>query len=404
MTIDLTEKYFKKDPKLGFYTVGDRIHYIKSQALIEATQTNQFPHWNFNNDIFGMLDWATEPADDIRELYRQRAQQLRDRYDWIRVEASGGGDSTTAIFSFLLNGIHLDEVVFRYPSKGEKDVTDNPHDTRPENTLSEFRFAAKPLLQWIEKNYPKTKITIHDYSEFILDCDFDDTWVLKGKDYFQIAHVFKHDPIGMNEHRKLADTGREICVLYGIDKPKMCIKDNKWYLYFLDLQANHSNPVTEGYTNISIEYFYWTADLPAIPQKQAHIIRNWFMRHENQHLQYLLRWPNSSISNRTTYEQIVKPLIYPDYDPQTFQTAKPTNSFYNEMDHWFAVNFSESDAYKKQLAGQQLLVDMIDSKYFNYELGRPVGFVGFLSPFYCIGDATPAKERMIKVKIQDRFE
>jgi hypothetical protein len=84
---------------------------------------------------------------------------------------------------------------------------------------------------------------------------------------------------------------------------------------------------------------------------------------------------------------MVKPLIYPDYDPATFQTSKPTNSFYNEMDYWFAENFKDTAAFRAQTAGQQLLVDKIDPKYFNNELGRPVGFVGFLSPFYCLGDA-----------------
>ena len=35
----------------------------------------------------------------------------------------------------------------------------------------------------------------------------------------------------------------------------------------------------------------------------------------------------------------------------------------------------------------KLLVDNIDLKYFNTELGRPVGFIGFLSPFYDLGPA-----------------
>jgi hypothetical protein len=84
---------------------------------------------------------------------------------------------------------------------------------------------------------------------------------------------------------------------------------------------------------------------------------------------------------------MVKPLIYPDYDPATFQVAKPTNSFYNEMDFWFYKNFKETRAFQIWEAGLKLLVDNIDDKYFNKELGRAVGFVGFLSPFYCLGPA-----------------
>jgi hypothetical protein len=373
--------------KLGYYHVGDKTFYGKVEALIEATKTGHFPEWQFNRTVFDNITWETEPLVGLRELYRMRAQQLREQYDWIRVEASGGGDSTTAIYSFLNNGIHLDEVVFRYPKTGEKNVHNDPYNTKCENTLSEWEFAAKPLLNWISANHPAVKITMHDYSENMIKGEVDETWVFKSKDYFQPGHAFKHDNVGYIDHRRDADRGKRICVLYGIDKPKMCIRDGKWYVYFMDLQANHSNSVVGDYDNITNEYFYWTPDLPEIVHKQAHIIKNWFMLPQNKFLQYLVRWPNHSIANRTAYEQMVKPLIYPDYDPATFQVAKPTNSFYNEMDFWFYSNFKDTDAYRAWQAGLKLLVSHIDDKYFNKQMGAPVGFVGFLSPFYCLGPA-----------------
>lgn len=393
----------EQNPKLGYYTVGENTYFSKVQALLDSTQSGNFPHWNFNNEIFGQLNWLAEPETDLRELYRLRAQQLRDRYDYIRIEASGGGDSTTAIFSFLLNDIHLDEVVFRYPKSADKGLTGDPYNTKAENTLSEFDFAAKPLLDWVKTNYPKVKITLHDYSENIVDKAIDETWVLQGKDYFQLAHVFKHDPLGYIEHKRYADSGKNICVLYGIDKPKMCIKDNKWYVYFMDLQANHANSVVEEYSNITNEYFYWTPDFPEIINKQAHLIKNWFNQPQNSYLQYLIRWPNHNIAQRTTYEHLVKPLIYPDYDPLTFQTSKPTNSFYNEMDHWFYANFQETESFQVQQAGLQLLVDKIDNKFFNMSTGKPTGFTGFLSPFYCLGDAVQTiKVKRFVTEISDR--
>jgi len=377
----------ENNPKLGYYMVRDKQFFTKPQALVEATKSGHFPEWHFNRPVFEKIVWDQEPETDLRLLYRLRAQQLREKYDWIRVEASGGGDSTTAIFSFLLNGIHLDEVVFRYPKTGEKNMSNDPYNTKCENTLSEWEFAARPLLNWIAQNYPAVRCTVHDYSENMLAGSTDETWVFNTKDYFQPGHAFKHDNIGMIDHRKDADAGKRICVLYGIDKPKMCIRNGMWYVYFMDLQANHSNSVVYEYNNITNEYFYWTPDLPEIVHKQAHLIKNWFMLPQNKFLQYLVRWPNHSIAHRTAYEQMVKPLIYPDYDPATFQVAKPTNSFYNEMDHWFYVNFKETRAFQVWQAGLDLLVKNIDAKYFNNELGRPVGFVGFLSPFYCLGPA-----------------
>ena len=373
--------------KLGYYTVGQVRHYIKPKALIAATEANQFPEWNFNRDAFGSYNWSVEPETNLKELYRMRAQQLRDRYDYIRLEVSGGGDSATAAFSFILNGIHLDEVVFRYPKTGEKNVTDDPFNTKPENTLSEWKYAAQPLLQWIATHAPRTRITMHDYSEDMLASNHDESWIFRTKDYFQPGHVFKHTVDAVDSHKKTLDQGKSVCMLWGVDKPKVCIKDKKWYLYFMDVQANNANPEVGQWDNVTNEYFYWTPDLPELLCKQAHTIRKWFDLPSNIYLQHLARWPNYSFAQRTTFEHIIKPLLYPDYDPTTFQTSKPTNSFYNEMDQWFYTNFQNTHAWNVWQAGLKHLVDNIDKKYFNYELGRPVGFVGFISPFYYLGDA-----------------
>ena len=377
----------EQNPKLGFYMVGGQRHYVKPQALIAGTQSNQFPEWDFNRAVFDDYVWHTEPELDLQALYRMRAQQLRDQYDYIRLEVSGGGDSATAAYSFINNGIHLDEVVFRYPKTGEKNVTDDPFNTKPENTLSEWRYAAQPLLQWIATHSPRTRITVHDYSEDMLSRGHDESWIFRTKDYFQPGHAFKHTVDAVDSHKHTLDRGLRVCMLWGVDKPKVCIRDQKWYLYFMDIQANNANPEVGEWDNITNEYFYWTPDLPELLCKQAHIIRRWFDLPHNKYLQHLARWPNHSFAQRTTFEHIIKPLLYPDYDPATFQTSKPTNSFYNEMDHWFYTNFQHTQAYRAWQAGLKYLVDNIDAKYFNYEMGRPVGFVGFISPFYYLGDA-----------------
>lgn len=377
----------EQNPKLGFYTVGNEKFFSKPMALTRATETGIFPEWNFNNEIFSQQNWNVEPNISIHELYKMRAQQLREKYDYIRLEFSGGGDSTTALYSFVNNGIHIDEVVFRYPKTGEKNVSDDPFNYKPENTLSEARYAAYPVLNWLTTAAPQTKITEHDYSENMLNQTYDESWVMKTKDYFQPGHAFKHSATGYKGHKNLADTGKRICILYGVDKPKLCIKDKKWYAYFIDIMANHSMGDFGDYTNLTNEYFYWTPDLPELFVKQCHIVRNWFMLEQNKHMQYVCRWPNYSYTHRTTYEHLIKPLIYPDYNQETFQTSKPTNSFYNEMDHWFYTNFKKTIQYQKWQAGLAHLVNTIDGKYFNREMGQPVGFVGFLSPFYYLGDA-----------------
>ena len=72
----------ENNPKLGYYTVGEERIYIKPRALIRATETGHFPEWNFNRDVFDPYPWDQEPETALKELYRIRAQQLRDRYDY----------------------------------------------------------------------------------------------------------------------------------------------------------------------------------------------------------------------------------------------------------------------------------------------------------------------------------
>ena len=379
--------HLEKNPSLGYYTVGTKQFFSKPEALIDATNTNQFPTWHFNHDIFGDINWTIEPSEDLRTLYKLRAQQLRDKYDYIRLEFSGGGDSTTTMYAFLKNNIHLDEIVFRYPKLGEKNVSDDPFNTKPENTLSEYRYAAKPLLDWVATHHPRTKITFHDYTENMLKSRHDESWVYQTRDYFQPGHLFKHTVAAVDEHKLFLDRGKSTCILWGIDKPKICIKDKKWYLYFMDVQANCANPNLDNYTNVVNEYFFWTPDMPKLLAKQAHMVTKWFMLPSNQHLQHLTRWPNYSFAQRTSFEHLIKPLIFPDYDMTLFQTSKPTNSFYNEMDNWFYQNFKETYAWNAWQAGLKYLVGNIDNKYFNKEMGNPVGFVAFISPFYYLGEA-----------------
>lgn len=375
----------EQNSKLGFYTVGNKIFHNKPQALLEATRTGQFPHWNFNRDVFSHIDTTVEPTLGLQDLYRMRAQQLRDSYDYIRLEFSGGSDSATVLYSFVNNGIHLDEVVFRYPAQGDKNLGPDAKNMKAENTLSEWHFAAKPMLQRLAVTNPEIKITMHDFSDNILKYQGDESWVNNAKDYLHPEHTFKHDPMGMDGHRDLAESGKRICILYGVDKPKVCIKDGRWWLYFLDIQANHSQNQRGPYDNVTTEYFYWQADLPELIIKQAHVIRNWFMTDHARHLQFLVRWPNHSVAQRGAYEQLAKPLIYPDYDPTTWQTTKSTNNFYSEMTWWFFKNFKETHFYQVWEAGLAHMVNTIDPKFFTYEQGRAVGFVGFMDQFYDLG-------------------
>ena len=76
----------EKNDKLGFYQLGEEKFHNKVQALIQGTQRNQFPEWNFNRATFDNVNWLEEPEANLLELYRIRAQQIREKYDYVRLE------------------------------------------------------------------------------------------------------------------------------------------------------------------------------------------------------------------------------------------------------------------------------------------------------------------------------
>lgn len=387
--------------KLGYYLVNNKIFYNKFQAMIEARPTNSPIRWFFNEETFVPFDWSHEPEADITELYRRRAQQLRDKYDWIMIESSGGADSTTAIFSFLLNGIHLDEIVYRYSELGGKVWETNVIDQTASNQLSEWEYAERPLLQWVADNFPQTKITMLDYSENIRndhEFDKDESWVFTTKHFISPCYTMGKFDNYHDSFKQQADQGQKICIIYGADKPKIFIKDNRYFLYFMDHFTGHSTPEVGAYTNVTNEPFYWTPDMPELIAKQAHMVRAWFEQPANRKFVEAIRWPHHvNMKTRTLYEQIVRNIIYPHYDMNTFQTAKPFTNIVNEHDDWFFKNFSDSRVHSVWKAGIDLLLDNIDSQYIIRKPGTDLAtdVHVFHSPYYYFGECKIAEHQPV---------
>ena len=75
--------------KKGIYIVGSKHFITKHNALIEVSETKQKLKWDFNTDIFAQE--CQRPQMDVRliDLYKQRALQLRDKYDYLILSYSG---------------------------------------------------------------------------------------------------------------------------------------------------------------------------------------------------------------------------------------------------------------------------------------------------------------------------
>jgi len=359
-----------KNPALGYYQIGNTHYWDKASALMAGTKAGlkyKDLHWNFNDSVFGNFDWTVEPPGDIRNYYHLRARQIREKYDYVILNFSGGSDSATVLFSFIQQGLHLDEVVVRHATTGTSKFTPSNKNYDASNEFSEYEYAAKPMLKWLEKVSPRTKITVHDFSKDVLDENlvWDENFIHWTGDYVTPGCIVRYNHVTNLEHLRTFDKGKKVGIIFGVDKPRVLLDNGGVYLKFVDRPVHIAQPATvnNGFTNTEVELFFWSPELPELISKQCHLIKNWFELPHNQRLSYMLAadWQLSPI-NRTIYEACIKGTIYPDYDLNTFQTNKPVKALFQEWDYWLE-DFKNSDGYKTFMRGMIHLYNNIDEDF-----------------------------------------
>ena len=94
----------------GYYEVGNSFmargikqFESKIDALVYATKSNDFVRWNFHDSIW--KNSTNTINANLKYLYKLRAEQLRDNYDYLILNYSGGMDSWTILNTFLSNDI-----------------------------------------------------------------------------------------------------------------------------------------------------------------------------------------------------------------------------------------------------------------------------------------------------------
>ena len=376
------------NPKLGFYRVGDKTFNSKIEACQVSTTTNQHPTWHFNDAVWNRQPWHIEPEIDILELYRLRAKQIREQYDYVTIFYSGGSDSHSLVQAFIESGSHIDEIVTIWNRELDNKYISSSDVVDARNVEAEFDFTTRPGLDWIKSVSPKTKITYKDISKKIvsaLDQSDGAEWLKTTQEHLNPQILTRWSVTRDRDQKIQLDRGKKNAIVVGIDKPKVCIKDGNYYLYFVDIICNiYSNGVNDqAYNNVEYVFFYWAPDMPEIVRKQAHMIKKWFEC--NPALKPLLNWPAKDWAQRTTYETIVRSIIYPQWPLDTFQVRKVTSIVYNEWDHWFYKNFHNTSAYANWEEGINTVQKTIDHKYLTYNVdGIFDGFVGMINGHFSL--------------------
>jgi hypothetical protein len=305
----------------GFYTVGGLMFLSKSAAYYYSLQTQQPITWYFHNHIWDKF-YSTKKDNlghaNLDLLYKKRAQQLRDSYDYLILHYSGGADSHNVLQTFISAGIHIDEVFVRRHDRVESKLyTPDPTNTSPENILSEYDFAQLPTLRYLAINHPKIKLTTCEVFDENPEKLINDDAFLTMPHTMSLMDNFRQGARSPNEKR-LKDKGLKIANIFGNDKPIVYTKGNDCYMTFTD------SGLSAGLGLENVEAFYWTADMPELPFEQAFAVFEHFKKDKtNRWTIDINEFGSLQRQSSDLRENIMKSVLYKTtWDFKTFQTSK----------------------------------------------------------------------------------
>lgn len=342
-----------RQDKFGFYYFDNLHFYSKLEAIQASEKHNKTLQWNFNDEVYSSYDWSIEPIESLEDLYRDRAQQIRDKYDYLILWLSGGADSANILNAFINNDIKIDEVAsyVNYEATGDK-----------YNFLNgEIYNVAIPMVEKAKEKQPWLKHTLIDLPSLTMDhfaqhgTKFD--WIYHMNWYLTPNSMTRQDiKMKIPEWANMINSGKKVCFLHGVDKPRVTCNRNKgqYHFKFVDLI---DNSVT---ANMQIndnpwefdELFYWSPDAPKIPIKQGHVIKQ-YMKTATEYITLVEEQKKrkkycvvSSINEEFYFLELIKlnSLIYPWHTPVMYQVKAPS-LFFTPRDEWF-FKLPDSDPAK----------------------------------------------------------
>jgi hypothetical protein len=264
--------------KHGYYLANG----IKTFSKFEAWQLSGNDiskiKFIFNDDVFGTYNWSKEPEEDIYELYRRRAHQLRKDYDYIVLIYSGGIDSHTILETFLNNNLRIDEIC---------SFSNNDVQAKTEKFNQEIYNAAIPFVETLDLKKLGTKFRLVNIGQMIID-QMSDEYHLENFKHYSITtplwrtavsnHILKSNIV---DHRKLVESGKRVCYIWGHEKPTMRVIDQHYCLTIPDgfsgfgaKQYNNRKVLKNNFDNFYDEAFYICREVPEISIKQGHMLAN----------------------------------------------------------------------------------------------------------------------------------
>jgi hypothetical protein len=382
--------------KTGYYVVKDKIFRHKIYAMQEATRLKlgaEGIKWIFNDNVYDAQNWKNTPNISLLELYRLRAQQLRDKYSYLILSFSGGGDSTNILDSFVLNSIHLDEVIVGWPRSQTAGKYTPTLSTDAKNFLSEWDYLIEPKLKWLRSMSPRTKITIVDPYDNMRSSEPTEDLV---------SVTARHNYIGYLRYKaidkELLDRQKKYkncAMITGINPPMIARINRHLMSYFYDpITSMYASDYTENELYRNIEFFYWTPDMPEIPIIQSHALLDDL--NSNPGLVNLVPvWELKTAKGRPGWvkhsnedtRRWMKRVLYPTYNSLSLQVDKNTSPILKpEWFSWFYDNPHSTEIAQPHYSAIKSVQNLIDPCFLHSNNNEMHDYLPYRSKFYYVGD------------------
>lgn len=350
----------------GFWSVGNNfVTTNKVEAIQEANRRNLHIEWNFNQDILDKVDWFQEPQVDLYELYKQRALQIREKFDYLVLLFSGGSDSVCILKTFLENNIPLEEI--HTTGWLDKHVDMN----HVHNAEMQFSKTGMPLVKEAQsKGY--NFVFYNFYEDFKhANENINEEWFLNADNRLCIDDPVKEPWWTGKPWQHLIDKGVKVGLIVGYEKPRVFIKDGYFTIGFLD--NNPNNVYRRMYqrnvwTGIRQEWFFRSPDMPQLIQKSIHMIANYYLELYKDRLEILpLVLTHTAGFNTDNYYKIINDVLYDRYwnSKEAFNLGKPNGNLFGPKWKFMHEHYKESNYYKTLVGARNELFRDIGSKWIN---------------------------------------
>lgn len=319
----------------GYYVYNNKIYTERIDILndiVEQKDSNGSTKvkFYFHDNIFENLNWQKEPSENLSELYKNRAIQLRDTYKNLILSYSGGYDSHEVLMTFVKNKIPLDEIQILTYEKLLTGIDEQYILNKSKfSCLLEYKVSALANINKIKHMMPDTKITLIDGSDLLLDDVMNNKFALFNMHKYKSTTIWPVQPwtrlINLAHAFHNEKIQREgTAVIFGTEKPKIEIIENNLFFRFSDAKIIMTNFINNKIISATHkpEYFYWSKDAPYIPIKQCHILFNALKY--NQKLKEKIR--KSKYFHE--YERDLVPFIYFHHNEVVVLSSKITSHLF----------------------------------------------------------------------------